>query len=296
MNKDSQLVFIFGPQRTGSTLVHNLFKLHPDVYGTPNDLNMYNIAKKLFKLVSDKKQLKKLIDWKLDYFASLSPLLVGNKTDKQIFFQIIEQYFDGHTEKVLIHKNPKAEHDIINYRSIFPHAKYIFCVRNPMAVMASRKHWLQNTLWRETYPKDFISLINTFKYMQQQILDVLESYKIIEDNIDESDVLGIVQYEKLISNPKNALVLLTNSLGLDVESILENINNLKRPYSSYSSNMKKNGLYESSVGQWTKSLTQAEINLIATEVFKQQYRFTSPIMQSIISEYVTIIKQQRKKI
>jgi len=296
MSKPKELIFIFGPQRTGSTLLHNLLKLHPDIHGTPNDLNLLDVSRKLFRIVKDGKQLRKFSSWGLDGFQGLYKMLLESSDDLNLYQKLIELYFKDREESVLVHKNPKAELELDLYRKMFPSSKYIFCVRNPISIMASRKHWVEN---EDSWVLDtgIYSLISLLKHIQKSLNFIFKSYSIIDEEYGKSDILGIVFYEDLVQNPKLALNHIINTVGLEINQILSQVDNLKNPYSSYENNKKKSGLYTNSIMNWKSALNPFEIKLILEDMinFKNDYEFKSDVMERQFNKYVNLVKNTKIK-
>jgi len=293
-----KLVFIFGPQRTGSTLLHDLFKLHPDVYGTPNDLNLWDVSKNLFRIVLDGRQARKFVDWKIPGLSDLYELLLC-RDDQAVFKSLMDRYFEGRKESVFVHKNPKAELELDTYRRMFPDGKYIFCVRNPMSIMTSRKYWEQNkSAWVPLDEKsDFTDVILLMKHMRDYVRYIFESYKIIDAEYGKSDVLGIVDYDGLVKEPKVQLQPILSALQIQINPIIDRINALKNPYSSFPENAKKKGLYVSSSMKWKTLLTRFEIELIynAMSNFHAEYEFQSEVMEKCFHRYLINIRSARPR-
>jgi len=285
--------FIFGLQRSGSTLLHNIFKLHPDVYGTPNDLNLLDVSRKLFRIVSNGKQLRKMKEWQLEEFKDILNLLLSCRDDNYLFRELFELYFKGRSESILVHKNPKAEFELTLYRKIFPDSKFVFCIRNPIAIMASKKYWIENKKsWNQKENQDFDDILDLMKHMSKQMEVIYESFKIIDSVYEDEDVLGVVDYDRLIQETKFELKPIFSQLGIKLNLILEPMSKMRRPYTSYSENSKKVGMYNSSMIKWKTKLTKFEIDLIFNSMLKfvSEYKFKSEMIERTFNKYITSVK------
>jgi len=286
-------VFVFGAQRTGSTLLLDLFKMHPDIDCTPNDVNLLRFGEGLSKSL-DRRQATKLKRWKMEAMGDALDLFIeGGATG--ILKTVLTWYFDGSNAKYRLHKTPKGEFDLEVYRKLFSEPYFIYTVRNPLGIMASRKFWSQSHkgAWTDIRPGKFDPTVeDTLKYIRIQFDRVLESIVVIDEVYEKAETIGVVVYEDLVKTPAASLIPITSKMGIPLDPILEGIPNLKKPYSSFKINRKKKGLFDSSIGQWKKSLTALEVEWLYKRFvrFCEEYTFKTAEVRKIADRYLIQMK------
>ena len=284
-------VFIFGEQRTGTTLLHRLLGAHPDIEATPNDFDLMRIGRGKY----DVKQIKKFMEWKLDTFWQK----IGQKNpNSEIIRQAMLSHFEDSNCKIKLHKTPKGEHDLKAYKLAFPYddeelrGGFIYMVRNPFAVCASRKYW--DNVERAWVSIDenigLRQLERTAIYVRQQLYRLFQSLQVIDTESFAKSTVCIVPYEELVMNPTVSLQVILDGLKVDSgeEVISEMLKATGSPYTSYQELESKVGMYTESINLWKEKLTRFEISIISNEVgdFLDTYIFLNPELRVLFDVYM----------
>ena len=291
-------VFIFGPQRSGSTLLFNLISKHNSVLSTPNDLNILGFF--------NKKQNKSIIKNLKTYWGIEEIPEYDNKSD--FLLKILKLYFnknlDNKFKEIILHKVPKGEFSYSTYRKVLPESKYIFLLRNPISIMASRKYWGNSnpnfSIWNDILPQtaNFDNLHTSFKYMQRHLDDIFRSFVMADLKIDNKSTLKVLSYEDLIDNAGIVLTNICELLELSTDYVNSAVSSIEDPYTSYSSLSDRIGIYTDSLGMWANKLTAMEQSLILNELKKFYYDhgFKSEIIKTYIKEYINNIEEVMKSL
>jgi len=286
-------VFIFGEQRTGTTLLQRLLGAHPEIDVTPNDFDLMRIIHGKY----DIKQIKKFMEWKVDSFWEK----IGHKdcSNSMVVRQAILSHFEDSECVVRLHKTPKGEHDLKLYKLAFPYddqelsGRFIYMMRNPFAVCASRKYWSNvGDAWVSIEENIRLQqLEKTAAYVSQLLRRFFQSLQIIDVESSADSTVGIVSYEELVTHPMATLKVILRKLKVDsskevVSGMLEEISS---PYTSYQELESKEGIYVESVNLWKKKLTQLEISVILNELkdFLDSYTFHSAELHVLFTVYLT---------
>jgi hypothetical protein len=209
MNTTPQLLFILGFPRSGTKLLMQLLKTHPEVSGLDYEINLaHHIA---LGNIKDSKDLK-------NYFFENTISLNLKSNDKQLkFFErnhegksISDLYIDfldcfnqSTNTKYLLDKSPRYLPHIQELVKMYPEAKFIHLVRNPIDVALSHKK-----VWNK-------SLIRTSSQwnMSNSIFLGVQNERIIR-----------VKYEDLTISPEKVLSGLAEFLRIDNVFDYQNVN------------------------------------------------------------------------
>jgi len=295
---EKNLVFIFGEQRTGTTMLLNILSKHKDVQVVPNDFAL----SKLFEgFPSDGVERKKLGSWRIAPLVENPSWLHKGMSKEAILRIILGIHFYESEAEVLLYKSPKEEMYLDTYLTAFPKAKIILTMRNPIAIMSSRKYW-QKTKRANLFGKDGVDIDHrrvSFEvaqdYFERSKLDlvrILNSLKIIDKNIQDSR-MSLFVYEDFVSDPKGGLVKISTFLGLSPEYSTMKLKT-PRPYTSYVENRKIRGVYKNSLYAWKSKLMEIEIDSILNQmvIFYTEYDFLSRRIESIFLSYINDIEDQ----
>lgn len=283
-------VFIFGPQRTGSTLLHRLLEAHPEIDSTPNDLNLLDVyssgipdTPKWGQWGFDDKVVKSLMQRKPHVF-------LGN---------VIDKYFKGTCNDIKLHKTCKGEFHLQAYRQAFgERAKYIFILRNPVAIMASQKYWEQPSRvneWVDLTSKNltFTDVYRSFRYVNYRLGQVFRSIGIIDQAVGSNEMLAIVSYEQLVNNPDRVLGDLCLKLGLKFKGFSFTDESCRKPIDPYTSHKElkgRSGIYTTAIDIWKEKLTKFETQLLYNEMVKLRKKgFKSKLVSSLFSTYIYVV-------
>ena len=297
-----RLVFIFGEQRTGSTLLHHLLGEHPNVTITPNDFDLLRLMH-YGKDPEAEEQKKRFSQWDSSYKFNN---VLRNPMPQACLRELVYFYFEKskRTNKGLwIHKTPKGEFNLTTYRLLFPKARFLYIIRNPLAVMASRKYWTESTKGRwisitEKTPLD--DIVRSLDFMRNHLNRFFDSLKIIDTNIRLDDSVGVVFYEDLVGKPVVTIKRLCKMLGLQYckESLIKMSNNVGVSFTSFSEVSSETGIYRASMRKWRTKLTRFEKGVILTEMtrFYGSYHFLDEMVDKGFDRYMrearTVLKRK----
>lgn len=285
-------LFIFGPQRTGSTLLHRLLESHPEIDSTPNDMNLLSIYS---SGISDTPKWRQ---WELDN-NDVETLMKLRQHD--FLRNILAHYFKETYSRYKLHKTCKGEFDLRTYQRAFGgRVKFIYILRNPAAIMASRKYWEQpykKNKWVDLTSKglNFTDVHESFGCIKQHLGLVFKSIDIIDQVADSKDTLAIVNYEQLVNNPTRVLGELSTKLGLRSKGFSLTDGSCRKPIDPYTSHKeleRRGGIYSNAIDIWKKKLTRLEIQLLYSEMIKFHEReFNSKFVSSLFSTYIDVVRR-----
>ena len=286
-------LFIFGPHRTGSTLLHKLLSNHPDVDSTPNDFDILRAYHSDGPGIFDEKQWKKLCDWNLQPIFNFDDFFRLKKmTRSKLVREVLDVQFRDSDKLIRLYKVPKGEMYLEDFRNAFGDlAKFVYIVRNPLAIMSSRKYWLQSSEGRwfslEGNKLRIIEVEKTLDYIRNNLRRLFESFVIIDSNLLENDTLSVVTYEELVNRPGVISNTIVKILGGGHSKGL--FKDLGPPYTSYEELLNKASVYKDAVDMWKSKLTETEIGLVYNTMqdFYDEYDFKSNEFREIFLSYLS---------
>ena len=201
-NRDNTLIFIVGMPRSGTTLVQQIISSHPKVFGVGESNQFSNKINECF--FKENGFLKE----NLYNFDQINFSKIGEEYIKNI------RQLSADTKHILVK-------DLLNFtwlgfiKLIFPNAKIVHCVRNPMDTCVS------------LFKNYFVGGVD-FSY---DLIELGEYYNLYQDimlfwnNILPNYYVNIF-YEELINDPKKQIEKLLNVCNLEWnESCMQFYNN-----------------------------------------------------------------------
>lgn len=121
---------------------------------------------------------------------------------RRMALDLYQQALKGTGASLFLDKTPRYYHIISDLTSLFPEARFVFLVRNPVSVLASRLEEVQgNWLWLATF---------------DGLLDLTKGPGAIADGIATLKRRGVrVRYEDLVSHPEATIKRLCRYLDLE---------------------------------------------------------------------------------
>ena len=256
-----QPIFICGAGRSGSTLLRNIFDLHPSISVAP-ELRFFDMALASFTRYNNLAGLKDrdlFVDNVLGKFRkSKDPLwrkiqydeerlknkLTGLNNLKSIYFEAIKVCSTKKDKKIFVDKI--GTFFIENIIKIFPETVFIHILRDGREFCASaakRGDWAD-------------SLINIAEYWKES----LAQYEYYKNKYDNGRNFYEVKYEDLVENAQTTIEKIFEFLNIELPlNFFEKLNTLKAS-SSFKQNKDKTGIYLSR--HFDKYFSQKEKNMI----------------------------------
>ena len=227
-NDDSNLVFLVGFPRSGTTLLDTILRTHSKINVLEEQPFLLNLRHKFFIKNNNKlESLKKITQYEKD--------------------QIRESYFKDinyHKNKITIDKLPLSIIELGFIKCIFPNSRIILAQRHPCDVVISCFFtWFKindamiNFLdWNKTL-KFYNSVFDLFEFYESQLnLNIFN-----------------IKYENVVYDFENQINLLLNHLGLNYEDNLQKFHitaKQRRKISTPSYTQVINPLYTTSINKW----------------------------------------------
>ena len=198
-DQGANLVFVGGSPRSGTTMLQNMLDCHPDIAGGPE-----------FDRVPDVVALRNMLLNSVDN-GRISVFLTKDEVDREIGY-FIERLFAPYTRKrnrrILSEKTPWNVLHFTALLEIFPSAKFIFCVRDPRAVVSSMLQVGKRAQSSKTAP-DFTRKIGCAISMVKRCNQM--GFRALRENPDR---VLLVQYEELVAAPEKMTQKICSFLGI----------------------------------------------------------------------------------
>ena len=207
-NIEERLVFLISMPRSGSTLLQKIIESSPDVESCAEPWVMLPILSHYNSNLVDSKfstdLSRKAFDLFNTEFECTSSLLDAQKLYSD---SIYSNVFRKIKSKYFLDKTPRYVHIVNELKTIYPKAKYIVLLRDPLAIVSSyASTWFSN---------DYKKLLND-KFSRY---DIEHGFDRLAEFI-ESDFKNkiIIRYEDLLSSPEKECKRVFNYLGLKYDS------------------------------------------------------------------------------
>lgn len=233
--KSEKPVFIIGMPRSGTSLVEQIIASHPKAYGAGELLDSYWSARELTEpnehiddRVAIAEQLKTPA---LDRYARKA-LKVMEKAAKREKGNGIERITD---------KLPNNYEYVGVISKMFPGARFIHCVRNPLDVCVS------------CFMLDFVGDVNHgYSY---DLLHLANQYQVYERYMAHWNSIGSipildVRYEDLIADAEGGARRIIEFIGLEWDDACAQSHKTDRAVSTLSSDQVRKPMYTSSKERW----------------------------------------------
>ncbi len=197
------LIFLISQPRAGSTLLQRMLRNHPDIHTTAEPWTMlpsvYGLREKGHTAEYNAKSAWLAVDGFIrELPQQRATYLEGIRLMHSHLYNAVLQ---GTGKTYFLDKTPRYYHIIPELIEIFPDARFIFLLRNPLAVACSvMDTWIKGK-W--------------FKFHKYRA-DLLDAPRRLAEGID---VLGdraiTVHYERLLSDPEGELKTITQCIGIE---------------------------------------------------------------------------------
>lgn len=215
MNNVNQHIFIGGLPRSGTTMVQNILDSHPLIYGG-----------------SEFDRIPNIIDLRTKLLATLESGRIAEYTNKNSIDNAIrnlidELYSDIQSEKNFSIISEKTPWNILFFEELlqlFPKAKFVMVLRNPLHVLNSMKQVANNAHANGIKPPDFTTdYLIAVAYMEQ-VYDLMTT---LLKKYPQSFYL--IKYEDILVDLKRESLNLCQFLDVPwVESLMD-FNSISHP-------------------------------------------------------------------
>jgi len=198
------LIFVISQPRAGSTLLQRIMGSHPEIHTTAEPWIMLHPIYALKRNGLDAEYESSLARQGLDDFLMQVP------EGEELYIEALREManvlynkmINVSGKKYFLDKTPRYYYIIPELYRVFPKAKFIFLMRNPIAVLSSvLKTWCGNILQNLVNRPLHSDLIKGPHYLLQGIKGLKE------------DAI-IVHYEELVQNPKEVMQHLCKRIGI----------------------------------------------------------------------------------
>ncbi len=200
--RGENLVFIISQPRSGSTLLQRVLSGHPDIQTSAETWLMLHPV-----------YARRGSGTEAEYGAAFAAegvreFLENYATSSAIYDEAIRNWaqtiygdaLDKHGKSIFLDKTPRYFFIIPELYRLFPEAKFIFLIRNPMAVLASEL---------TTYVKGDWPVLGIFQP------DLLLAPRLILEGIEQlGDDAITIHYEQFVSEPEKNISALCEQLGI----------------------------------------------------------------------------------
>ncbi|HEY9660175.1 MAG TPA: sulfotransferase, partial [Allocoleopsis sp.] len=208
MNDFSQkhLLFLISQPRAGSTLTQRILGSHPDVYTTSEPWMMLH---PLYALREQGCYMEYSADNSrraLHNFLSLHPQGEESyfRAVGQMYLNLYGAVLEPSQKRFFLDKTPRYYYIIPELYRTFPDAKYIFLLRNPLAILCSiLSTFVQENWW-------------TIQYYQGDLLRapglIAQGMLKLQDNSQDNSM--VLRYEALLTHPEHEIQRVCRFLDL----------------------------------------------------------------------------------
>lgn len=248
---EENLIFLISQPRSGSTLLQRILGNHPEIYTRSEPWIMLHSG---FSLKQDNMQASYNIDtWKHafnDFITNLPKDGKGVyiKELRQMHLNLYEKYTTEYNKKFFLDKTPRYYQVIDELQEIFPHAKTILLIRNPLSVLSS----ILSTWVKDNYSK-------LYKY-KEDLIDTIDIYT--KNILNPSSNILIIKYEDLLLNPHIQIEKICAYLELDFNPKILNFkeNNISHwIYGDPVNAKEKNKIDYTHIDKWINNIKNPQI-------------------------------------
>lgn len=215
------LIFIISQPRSGSTLLQRVLFGHPEVQTAAETWLMlhpvYGLRSSGITADYDARFAREGVqEFLQNYTRGRAVYLDAIRAWANVIYDDVLQ---RHGKRYFVDKTPRYFFIIPELYELFPKARFVFLLRNPMAVLASEL---------KTYVKGNWPVLGVFN------ADLVSAPKWILDGMELlGDKAAVIHYEKFVSDPEKSLRSLCDYLGLDFHGNMLDYSSTPKPVGRY---------------------------------------------------------------
>jgi hypothetical protein len=215
------LIFIISQPRSGSTLLQRVLFGHPDIQTSAETWLMLHPVYGLRRT-----GIEAEYDTRFAY-EGVEEFLQNYTRGPEVYLDAIREWartiyqdaIQRQNKRYFLDKTPRYFFIIPELYRLFPKAKFVFLLRNPLAVLASEL---------STYVKSNWPILGVFK------ADLVSAPGWILDGIDLLGEKGyVIHYEHFVSESEKSIRALCDYLGLDFHEAMLDYSNTPKPVGRY---------------------------------------------------------------
>jgi Sulfotransferase family len=203
---ESKLIFLISQPRSGSSLLQQLILNSSEIDSSPEPWQMLSLIQ-TFKVQSNSrnKNPRHIVINYLNFLDSIDNGLIELKLDiKKLALKIYSK--KKSENNYFLDKTPRYYHIIDELYELFPKAKFVFLVRNPIAVFASILDY------------NFKGDCHGFLSSEDRIDDLFLAPNKIMKAVDKYSNHVLITYEEVVSAPNDTIKKLSKYLSIDFPS------------------------------------------------------------------------------
>lgn len=259
----SNLIFIISQPRAGSTLLQRILAGHPEIHTTAEPWVMlhpiYAFKEKGLVADYDSKLAKQALDNFLTHSPEKEELYI--KAIRSMANTLYDGMLKNSGKRLFLDKTPRYYNIIPELYRVFPNAKYIILLRNPVAVCSSiLETWFKNN--PESLMKK-LPICNDLLLAPGLLIQGIQHLK--QNAI-------VVHYEQLVTNPAENLLSLCNQLEIPFKKNMLKYANTPAPKGRLGDPIgvhKHDMAVSNYVNKWTHHLPENNLTEFALTYAKQ---------------------------
>ncbi|WP_104734339.1 sulfotransferase family protein [Hanstruepera ponticola] len=285
--QENQLLFLISQPRSGSSLLQQLLLNSEQIFSVPEPWMMLSLIH-TYKSTSISSSYNP--NFTASNFISFLELTDNGLKDfkSQIKELALETYnirkpFKGY----FLDKTPRYYHILEDLNELFPNAKYVFLVRNPLSVFASMLDYNFNGKY--------------FKFLSSsdRMDDLFLAPKNISNFANKHNKHILIEYEKLVKNPELELKKIFNYLSLEVPKNMLTYN-LEETFSETKSidtkSLKKHQqATDNYIDSWKKIIDTSQKKELALGYLKELQKSYPDYFEYDLNTIITNLKKHKPK-
>jgi hypothetical protein len=271
-NNEISPIFVVGAPRSGTTLTAKIIGAHPALF-MPGETHFFEdvfplreqlgqpgtqegasrIAEKLMTLYGrynepeDQARLETIFSC-----DSLTQEIFANCTDyEHVLTLFMTRQMERDSKQIWGNNAPRDIFSVADIARFYPTAKVILCVRDPRDFLGSYKG-----KWRATNKPEVERLQQLYHPVVTSLLwSASNKQRSVIETLFPPENVFLSPYERLVGSPEDALTGLCTFLGVDYDADMLNVDFSNSSVTTESDKR----IFSTSVGQWTRRLSNEEL-------------------------------------